>query len=105
MQRYRDDILLCHSSAAITSCFSRIMHGHMSQGSLHNSWKLKISQFFHGLHAHQTCQSLIMFGQFWIVKQRVPVPAKIQQVRTAMEEERDNISQATINSLINSMQQ
>ena len=48
-----------HSSAAINSCFS-IMHGPMSQGSVHNSLKLKMSQFFHGLHTHQTCHSLSM---------------------------------------------
>jgi transposase len=37
------------------------------------------------------------------VRQRVPVPANIQQLRTAIEEEWDNITQATINNLINSM--
>jgi hypothetical protein len=36
------------------------------------------------------------------VRQRVPVPANIQQRRTAIEEEWDNIPQATINNLINS---
>ncbi len=35
--------------------------------------------------------------------QRVPVPANIQQLRTAIEEEWTNIQQATINNLINSM--
>jgi len=35
--------------------------------------------------------------------QRVPVPANIQQLRTAIEEEWTNIPQATINKLINSM--
>ena len=39
----------------------------------------------------------------WRVQQRVPLPANIQQLRTAIEEEWDNIPQATINSLINSM--
>ena len=38
------------------------------------------------------------------VGQRVPVPANIQQLRTAIEEGWDNIPQATINSLINCMQ-
>ena len=38
------------------------------------------------------------------VQQRVPVSANIQQLCTAIEEEWDNIPQATINSLINSMQ-
>ncbi len=35
------------------------------------------------------------------IRQRVPVPAKIQQLRTAIEEEWTNITQATINNLIN----
>ena len=43
-----------------------IMHGSMSQGSVHNSWKLKMSQFFHGLHTHQTCHPLRMFEMLWI---------------------------------------
>ena len=37
------------------------------------------------------------------VRQRVPVLSNIQQFRTAIEEEWDNIPQATIKSLINSM--
>jgi hypothetical protein len=37
------------------------------------------------------------------VQQRVPCPANIEQLRTAIEEEWDNIPQATINNLINSM--
>ncbi|KAG5853629.1 hypothetical protein ANANG_G00028010 [Anguilla anguilla] len=37
------------------------------------------------------------------IRQRVPVPTNIQQLRTAIEEEWDNIPQATINNLINSM--
>jgi hypothetical protein len=36
-------------------------------------------------------------------RQRVPVPANIQQLRKAIEEEWDNILQAPINNLINSM--
>ncbi len=57
-QRYRDDILrpivvpFIHD---ITSCCSMIMHGPMLQGSVHNSWKLKTSQFMHGQHTHRTC--------------------------------------------------
>ena len=73
----------------------------MPQGSVHNSWKLKMSQFFHGLHTHQ-------IENFWDaldrrVQQHVPVPAIIQQLLTAVEKEWNNILQATINSLINSM--
>ncbi len=37
------------------------------------------------------------------IRQRVPVPVNIQQLRTAIEEECTNIQQATINNLINSM--
>ncbi|ROI27647.1 Acyl-coenzyme A thioesterase 3 [Anabarilius grahami] len=37
------------------------------------------------------------------IRQRVLVPANIQQLRTAIEEEWTNIPQATINNLINSM--
>ncbi len=38
------------------------------------------------------------------IRQRVPVPADIQQLRTAIKEEWINIPQATINNPINSMQ-
>ncbi len=37
------------------------------------------------------------------IQQRVPVPANIQQLHTVIEEEWTNITQATINNLINSM--
>ncbi len=58
--------LLCHSSTTITSCCSMIMHGPMLQGSVHNSWKLKTSQFLHGQHTHRTCHPLTMFGMLLI---------------------------------------
>jgi hypothetical protein len=38
-----------------------------------------------------------------LVQQHAPVPANIQQLHRAIEEEWDNIPQATINSLMNSM--
>ncbi len=60
--------LLCHSSTTITSCSSMIMHGPMLQGSVHNSWKLKTSQFLHGQHTHQTCHPLSMFRMYNTVK-------------------------------------
>ena len=53
-------------SSTISSCFSIILHGPMSQGSVHNSCKLKMSQFFPDLHTHQTCHPLSMFGMLWI---------------------------------------
>ena len=58
--------LSCHSSTAFTSCFSMIMNSLMSQGSVHNYWKLKMSQVFYSLHTHQTCHPLSMFGMLWI---------------------------------------
>ncbi len=58
--------LLCHSSTTITSCCSMIMHGPMLQGSVHNSWKLKTSQFLHGQLTHWTCQLLSMFARLWM---------------------------------------
>ena len=91
-----------HSSTDITSCFSMIMHSPMSQGSLHNSWKLKMSHFSYGLHTHQTCH-LIEHDLDRCVRHRVPVPTNIQHLHSAIEKKWDNIPQATINSLISSM--
>jgi hypothetical protein len=86
--------LSCLSSTAITSCFMcMIMHSPLSQESVQNSCKLKTSQLFHGLHTHNMSpieQVWDALGQH--VRQRVPL-------RTAIEEEWDNIPQATINSL------
>ncbi len=76
--------LLCHSSTTITSCCSMIMHGPMLQGSVHNSWKLKTSQFLHGQHTHRTCHPLSMFGMLWIgvydsVFQFLPISSNFAQ--------------------------
>ncbi len=57
--------LLCHSSTTITSRCRMIMHGPMLQRSVHNSWKLKTSQLFHGQHNYRTCHQLSMFGMLW----------------------------------------
>ncbi len=69
-QRYHNKrswgLLLCHSSTTITSCCSMIMHSPMLQVSIHNSRKLKTSQFLHGQHTHRTCHPLSMFGMLWI---------------------------------------
>ena len=91
-------LLSCHSSAAITSCFSTML-----QVSVLNSWKLKVIQFFHGLHTHQTCHPLSMFGMLWIhvydcVFQFPPISSNFARPL----EDWDYIPQATINSLINS---
>ncbi len=76
--------LLCHSSTTITSCCSMIMHRPMLQGSVHNSWKLKTSQFLHGQHIHRTCHPLSMFGLLWIgvydsVFQFLPISSNFAQ--------------------------
>ncbi len=76
--------LLCHSSTTITSCCSMIMHNPMLQGSVHNSWKLKTSQFLHGQHTHRTCHPLSMFGMLWIgvydsVFQFLPISSNFAQ--------------------------
>ncbi len=76
--------LLGHSSTTITSCCSMIMHGPMLQGSVHNSWKLKTSQFLHGQHTHRTCHPLSMFGMLWIdvydsVFQFLPISSNFAQ--------------------------
>ncbi len=76
--------LLWHSSTTITSCCSMIMHGSMLQGSVHNSWNLKTSQFLHGQHTHRTCHLLRMFGMLWIgvydsVFQFLPISSNFAQ--------------------------
>uniref|UniRef100_A0A8C8J7F3 NADH dehydrogenase [ubiquinone] 1 alpha subcomplex subunit 6 n=1 Tax=Oncorhynchus tshawytscha TaxID=74940 RepID=A0A8C8J7F3_ONCTS len=53
-----------------------IMHCPMSQGSVHNSWKLKMSQFFHGLHTHQTHHPLSMFGMRWLTTFQLDITAR-----------------------------
>ncbi len=50
------------------------MHGPMLQRSVHNSWKLKTP-------IEHVCDALD-----WRIRQRVPVPANIQQLHTAIEE-------------------
>ena len=91
-QRYCDEIL-----RPITSCCCMIMNGPMLQGSVHNPWKLKTSQFLQGQPTHRTRHPLDTIR----IRQRVPVPANIQQLGTATEEEWTNIQQAT--NLISSM--
>jgi hypothetical protein len=56
-QRYRDEILkpiVVPFFRHHRSCFSMIMHGPMSKGFVHNLWKLKMPQFFHGLHTQMS---------------------------------------------------
>jgi hypothetical protein len=92
--------LLSHSSTTITSCFSLIIHGPMSQGSLHNSWKLKMSHFF-PLLAHSpdmsniehVCDALI--NMYDTVFQFPPISSNFAQPLKR--------SGTTFHSLINSM--
>ncbi len=94
--------LLCRSSTTITSCCSMIMHGPMLQGSVHNSWKLKTSQFLHGQHIHRTCHPLSMFGMLWIgVYDSVFLFMPISSNFTPPLKRSDQ--HPTINNLINSM--
>ncbi len=44
------------------------MHGPMLQGSVHNSWKPKTSQFLHGQHTHQACHPSV---DVWIIQLRI----------------------------------
>ena len=89
--------LSCRSSAAIASCINMIMHDPMTQGSVHNSWRLKMSQFFNGLHTHQTCHQLSMFGRLWIGMCRRVL--KLMPIFSNFH----SIPQAMTSSLINSM--
>ncbi len=84
------------SSGSRLDCLTIIMHGHMLQGSVQNSWNLKASQLLHGQHTHRTCHTLSMS----LIEH---VPANIWQLCTSIEEEWTNIPQATINHLINSV--
>ena len=82
----------CRAIHPPPSCFSMIMHGPMLQGSVHTSRKLKMSQFFHGLH---TQPNMSPIEHVWDaldtrVQQPVPVPANIQQLHTTIEEEWNN---------------
>jgi hypothetical protein len=91
----------------ITSCFSMITHSPKSQGSI-------CTQFLEAENvpvlpwpAHSADMSPIV--HVWDaldlrVQQHVQVYAYIQQLRTEIEEEWYNTPQATINSLIKSMQ-
>jgi ABC-type transporter MlaC component len=56
-----------------------------------------MSQFFHASQTHQAMSPIdhVSDSLDRLVNQRVPVPANIQQLRTAIEEETDNILQAT----------
>ena len=58
----------------------------MLKESVHNSWKLKMSQYYHGKYTHQTLPVEHVWDALdrraW---QRVPVPPNIQQLRTALK--------------------
>ncbi len=68
-QRYRDEILRPIVVPFIHDHHLMLQHDNalpLLQESVHNSWKLKTSQFLHGWHTHRTCHPLSMFGILWI---------------------------------------
>lgn len=64
------------------------------QGTVHNPWKLKTSQFFCNQQTQQTCHHALDRR----MQQYVPGPANIQEPYS--EEEGTSIPQATIINLI-----
>nr|XP_046178993.1 acyl-CoA-binding domain-containing protein 7-like isoform X1 [Oncorhynchus gorbuscha] len=52
--------------AVVYGLYKQATLGNVNTGSAYNSWKLKMSQFFHVLHTHQTCHPLSMFGMLWM---------------------------------------
>ena len=64
-QRYRDKILRPIVVPFVHDHHLVLQHDNarppMLQGSVHNPWKLKTSQFLHGQHTHQTCHPLTGF--------------------------------------------
>jgi hypothetical protein len=102
---WRDPEAHCCAFHPLSSpSFTMIMHGPILQGSVHNSWKLIISSSSMAciLTRHVTRWARLGCPGSTCTTQHVPVPANIQQLRTAIEEW-GNIPQATISSLINSM--
>ncbi len=105
-QRYRDEILRPIVVPFIHDHHLVLQHNNARPhvaGSVHNSWKMKTSQFLHGQHIHWTCHPLSMFGMLWIgvyysVFQFLPISSNFAQPL-----KRSNIPQTTINNLINSM--
>ncbi len=80
-QRYRDEILRPIVVPFIHN--HNLMLQHVN-ASVHNSWKLKTSQFLHGQHTHRTCHPLSMFGMLWIsvynsVFQFLPISSNFAQ--------------------------
>lgn len=57
-------------------------------------------QFLNG-HPKQVTR-LVWDALYWWVRQQVPVPADVQQLHNATEQEGTNISKTTVNNLINS---
>jgi hypothetical protein len=105
--RYRDEILWPIVVAFIRWHHLMFQHDNAQPhvARICTQWKLKMSQFFHGLHNHQTCHPLSTFGMLWINVYNIVFhfPPISSNIHTAIEEEWDNIPQATINRLINSM--
>ncbi len=86
-QRYRDEILRPIVVPFIHNHHLMLQHDNawpVLQGSVHNSWKLKTSQFLHDQHSYRTCHPLSMFGILWIgvydsVFQFLPISSNFAQ--------------------------
>jgi hypothetical protein len=97
-QRYRNKILRLMVVPFICC------HHPMSQGSVHNSWKLKMSVRPWPAYSPDMSPTKHVWGDLdWRVRQRVSVPANIQQLHAAVEQEWDNILRDLTNSLMNSI--
>ncbi|KAL0180228.1 hypothetical protein M9458_025670, partial [Cirrhinus mrigala] len=90
--RYRDEILRPIVVPFIHDHHLMLQHDNARPHVVRISYSPDMSPIEHVWDALDRC-----------IRQRVPVPANIQQLRTAIEEERTNIPQATINNLINSI--
>lgn len=108
-QRYRDEIPRPIVVPFILDRHFMLQHDNarppMLQGPVHNSWEPKN---FPVLARPAYLPDMSPIRHVWDaldrrIRQRVPVPAKIQQLGTVIEEEWSNIPQATMNNLINSM--
>ncbi len=86
-ERYRDEIQRPIVLPFMHDHHLMLQHDNaqpMLQGSVHNSWKLKTSQFLHGQHTHRTCHPSSMFGMLWIgiydsVFQFLPISSNFAQ--------------------------
>ena len=102
-QRYHDKIMRLIVMPLICCHHLMFQHDNARKDLYTIPGNLKMSQLFHGLHTHMSPIEHVWDALDQRVRQCVRVPANSQQLHTAIEDEWDNIPQATINSLIASM--